>query len=89
MRVFSIFLLLCTSASAHDFYDRECCSNRDCAPVASWRVKPLVDGWHVDRTDVVPYLSPKVRSAPDGKYHICRNPFSKKLLCIYVPPHGS
>lgn len=63
-------------------YDRWCCSNNDCAPIAAEYVRMTPGGWRVD----IPagghpmvkevgttrlFKDHQVKFAPDGQYHAC------------------
>ena len=76
------------SASAHSWYPQECCSDRDCAPLAeSQTPKPLDGGdWLLTTGEVVPRA--KVKWSPDGLYHLCRHT-AGHIYCLFVPPQGS
>ena len=97
-----IVIILVVSAirsDAHEWYDPECCSGQDCAPVAREHVVATPDGWQVrlkpgehpntrfpvDRT--LPYTSPQVRHSQDSDFHACV--LGGTLLCLYVPDMGS
>lgn len=79
----------CGVALPHSFYDAECCSDRDCAPMPeSETPKPLPGGsWLLNTGEVVERA--KVKWSPDGRYHLCRMPGGTHIFCLYVPPMGS
>ena len=76
-------------ARGHSFYDRECCSDNDCAPMhESETPKPLPGGdWLLTTGEVVERA--KVKWSPDGRYHLCRLPGLPVIFCLYVPPSSS
>lgn len=71
-----------SDARAHEWYDPECCSDKDCAPLESKHVKITDSGYvvtvgpgehpmikHAPVSFVVPYHT--ARESPDGRYHAC------------------
>jgi hypothetical protein len=77
-----LFLLLTTSASAHDWYPAHCCSDRDCTSV---ECDTLSDGPNGsvnytprDKT----FDRKKVYPSQDSKCHICLHGDSP--LCVFV-----
>ncbi|MCX8003370.1 MAG: hypothetical protein N2688_00180 [Burkholderiaceae bacterium] len=97
-------LLLAWAASAHQApsgweYGRECCSNRDCAPVPAPRVTPeglvfhLPAGSHPAAarqplTVVVPHRHPGIHPSGDDRWHLCVHPELRAFYCAYRPPAG-
>jgi hypothetical protein len=76
------WLFLATPARAHSFYDPECCSDKDCAPIDSKLVRITDSGYvvtvgpgqhpmvkHAPVSFVIPYHT--ARESPDGRYHVC------------------
>ncbi len=87
MRRFALALaMLCASSSAfsHSWYDIYCCSEGDCAPVATSRVKETASGYVLDGKPVEPE---KVRRSQDGQFHACF-PRPDYLRCFYAPDRG-
>lgn len=74
--------LLVALLLAHSFYSQECCSDRDCAPVEDGLVTERPDGYHYKHY-TFPYQDKRVKLSPDGRYHVCQNPYN--VFCIYVP----
>jgi hypothetical protein len=69
----------------HGWYDMECCSDNDCAPI-DYEPKPLQGGAYLLPTgEVVP--REKVKWSKDERYHLCR--IGPVIFCLYVPPQGS
>jgi hypothetical protein len=74
---------------AHSFYSSECCSNRDCRPVACEEITPILGGWVWQHRIV--FESAKLRVSEDGRCHVCISesvhssppPYG---VCIYLPP---
>jgi hypothetical protein len=71
-----------SDARAHSFYDPECCSDKDCAPIDSKLVRITDSGYvvtvgpgqhpmvkHAPVSFVIPYHT--ARESPDGRYHVC------------------
>ncbi|HVK92247.1 MAG TPA: hypothetical protein VM468_12740 [Mycoplana sp.] len=80
-------------ASAHSFYDLECCAGRDCKPVSDGEVKPTKDGWLVTTTgEIIKYNSWPVKHSPDGRFHRCAGLGNfgpqGRTQCLYVPDFG-
>ena len=88
-------------ALAHDFYDRECCSNMDCAPVEKVEVLPS--------SAIASMLVPPANASPPSimfvttKHGTVQVPHNMKfreskdarmhaciihgrLICLYMPP---
>lgn len=93
--------LLAGPAAAHSWYDGDCCSGYDCAPVSPSVVVVTRDGYAVTlnpgdhplvtRTirETVPFDSPDARPSQDGNWHVCVHPGRAAILCIYVPGAGA
>lgn len=82
----SLLLILAAShvVPTHSFYDPVCCSDNDCAPIASQRVTERGNGYAVDGTAIPQNL---LRQSPDGQYHLCQ-PKGGAVRCLYVIPRG-
>lgn len=88
VRSLALALMLCAAAPApahsHEFYPRECCSGRDCAPLANERVRVTPEGYVIDGRHQVPHG--KARWSPDEHYHGCfPSPMQGKLGCFWAP----
>ena len=71
-------------ALAHSWYDYECCSDRDCFPVAVDDVVESADGsWKHLPTGTV-FTKEKVKPSKDGRFHVCISPTTKTPFCIYI-----
>lgn len=84
-------------ALAHSWYPTECCSDKDCAPVAESEIKDggstfIYKGIHFPKRDA--------KVSPDDKYHVCyRNGLQctwtgctsgpPKILCMWRPYRGA
>lgn len=101
MRRWILALLFLTSpALAHEWYDYDCCDNRDCYQLrdGSVKVTPMGyqldyvsrDGFHVRR--LINYGAAVVRTSQDQHYHACEafvykgdKIVDKFVRCLYVP----
>lgn len=74
-------------SQAHDWYPRECCSDRDCAPADV--VERRDDGSYRvtlrGLTIVIPKNYNQWKLSPDGRVHVCITP-SGRLLCAFRAP---
>lgn len=85
-----------TPIEAHGWYPKECCDDRDCAPVDSVvRFVPAGGGLpqlvvtSKHGTAIVPQDFP-VRQSKDGRMHVCmrHDPFgAMDVMCLFMPPH--
>lgn len=85
LRIALAALLLTTPAWAHGWYPRECCSDRDCAPLNASHVKESGLGYLLDTGEFIERK--KAKFSPDEDFHICRFP-SGGLICFFVPNRG-
>lgn len=98
MRALTLALLLVASpAVAHEFYEKDCCDDKDCRPAVEGDVRETTEGYVIDSMKItVPYGDKRLRYSPDGKFHVC--PFSAigigtgsaitsrlDTRCLYVP----
>jgi hypothetical protein len=81
----------CSSADAHDWYPRECCSNRDCAPADA--VQRREDGSYLvtsrGMSVVIPADYARWRQSPDGRVHVCIRKLrsgAEYLICAFRGP---
>ena len=84
-----------TPAKAHDWYPRECCNHKDCAPVetSAWFIPTagglpqlVVTSKHGRVT--VPRDFP-VRESKDSRMHVCirQNEYGGwDVMCLFMPP---
>lgn len=94
-RLAAALLLLPGAALAHSWYPYECCSERDCFPVAVEDVKTIPGGWSLEDGTFIGYREARV--SPDGKYHVCRHNDGKgklinlpgKPACFWAPMGAS
>lgn len=81
-----LLFMVVTGAFAHSWYPIECCSDRDCAPVADDAIEETASGFLIKATGEVVSFQ-KARVVPDGRYHVCRYP-SGGLICFFRPLRG-
>lgn len=85
-------------AKSHSFYDPECCSGKDCAPVTLMQKHPEGDIMTSEHGTVLvrPNSEFKRKVSPDGGFHVCMRrsyPFKMKndgsyemeVICVYYP----
>lgn len=90
----AVMFLLVSSATAHEWYPWECCSDNDCAPI------PLAEtpreghgGFTLLDGRFVPYRD--LRNSPDAQWHLCEQKWpaddvaARKILCTYAPIGGT
>lgn len=86
-----LLLWLALPASAHHWYDSECCNHQDCRPV-SGAVEERPEGYFVAEVgELVPHGSSKIKRSLDGDFHVCvYTPAGGKqtVRCLYAPPRG-
>jgi hypothetical protein len=70
-------------ALAHDWYPQQCCSDRDCAPLAAERVKVTPEAYIIDGIHRVAHNM--VRWSPDEQYHGCLRGNPPQLFCFWAP----
>jgi hypothetical protein len=80
-----------SGARAHDWYPRECCSNRDCGPAET--VVRRDDGSYLvtmrGMSVVIPADYRNWRPSPDGRIHVCIRKLrsgSEYLICAFRGP---
>lgn len=82
-----------SSSLSHDWYDYDCCSDKDCRQLLESEIHITEDGYLVETNHwLVPFDSKLLRTSKDGKFHGCfRAGDDRKgeLLCLYVPSQGS
>lgn len=78
-------------AKAHSWYDPDCCSGQDCAPVTDVKFVDRVSAGGLPVMVVTTMfgtkpLTPqtKMRESKDGQMHGCI--YQEKLICLYLPP---
>lgn len=84
-------LFLTSSASAHSFYELECCHDKDCAPVEDGGVKETPSGYVLPDGSTIPYGDKRIRFSPDSRFHWCHGqPVMGQVstICLYIPGRG-
>jgi len=84
-----VFIAGLRLASAHDWYDRDCCHNEDCGPVPTEEVEELSDGdWkHIPTGAVFKKSEGRVRPSHDNHFHVCIGNAEHnkgRAYCIYI-----
>lgn len=69
---------------AHGWYDLECCSNKDCAPVKPNEVTVTEKGYSFRGKHVPGWAH---RRSKDGQFHACVLG-DGTLRCLYIPTTG-
>lgn len=87
MKTFIVLLLMTSVASAHDWYPRECCSDKDCAPIPTSEIVVGNGGYTIKATGE--FIAHKdSRISLDNQYHICRIGGVGRILCFFYPIGG-
>jgi hypothetical protein len=81
---------LWTPASAHSWYDADCCSDQDCEPVSAVAyvasdpsTMPVMVVTTSLGTKPLTQMT-KIRQSKDSRMHACI--YQGRLLCLYMPP---
>lgn len=85
--ILALVVFACDRASAHDWYPLECCSQKDCAPVAPGSVKRTPQGWRLPSGHVLPYDDARVKPLPPGRtgVHVCETQdAARRPLCLFI-----
>jgi hypothetical protein len=88
-------------ASAHNeiWYEKQCCDDKHCEPIADGVVQETSKGFKVPSGELLPFADGRVRQSHDMRFHWCH---AKKAtvgrhrefpsgnpdltICLYVPP---
>ncbi len=89
LTLFFTLVWIASPADAHDWYDGDCCSDRDCHPVADGIVIDTQDGGvdvkgFIQSGGFIQHLAPsstRLRWSLDTRDHICND--AEKLICVY------
>jgi hypothetical protein len=76
-------------AHSHEWFDNDCCSDRDCKVVPNGTIVELPDGsgWRIAGfPDVIKRNDPRARLTKNGQEAICVG--SLTLRCIYYKPNS-
>ena len=101
--ILCVLFVLCLGSTAlvapvhaHSWYPKECCHNKDCAPVDGVALATPVDGrapqlivTSKHGKAAVPIDFP-VRQSKDGRMHVCMRltPYygTMDVICLFMPP---
>jgi len=82
-------------ANGHDWYPKECCHDKDCAPVESMtRISPA-DGGNAyvvvtsKHGKAILRRNFPLRESKDSRVHVCLSHYDtgdKEIICIFMPP---
>lgn len=98
MRVFLVLLMSLfgiTASMSHSWYPYECCSEKDCEPMAALSMqRDEDDNWVLPTGEKIPFE--EARPSPDHQFHWCRyTPDSKNVIeptgkpkCFWAPEAG-
>lgn len=79
-----LLLALTVPVLGHGWYPRDCCSDKDCSPLAVSRVKVTPAGFVIDGRETVPFN--KALFSPDEHYHGCfPSSMMGKVGCFWAP----
>jgi hypothetical protein len=84
-------------ASAHSWYEKQCCQDEHCKPMADGAIRETSKGFKVPSGELLPYADGRVRQSHDMRFHWChaqkagrhrQKPSSNPdiTICLYVPP---
>ena len=76
-------------ATAHSWYSKDCCHDKDCHPVACEEIEKIIDGWlWRDKATKQRYWFPhdRLHASHDDACHVCVSPQTTPSgICLYVP----
>jgi hypothetical protein len=79
-------MLVSDAATAHSWYPKECCHDKDCHPVPCAELKVTANG-DVMWKGVLYFSAPMMRDSLDGQCHVCLRKASTPasfLICRYA-----
>lgn len=97
----AVWHLSAKTAVPHEWYDRACCSGRDCQRIEPDSVRVTPGGWEVTilggthpfvpetRTEFFPWGDPRIRRSQDQDFHACVTPAMRNFICFYTPDMGA
>lgn len=80
---FFAFWTMVADVWGHSWYPRECCSDKDCAPIDASRVRLTNSGYMIDEKFHVEFKGAKL--SPDEHYHACFPGRGLQLGCFWAP----
>lgn len=91
-----ILFVIAGAALAHSWYPYECCSEKDCEPMAAFSMKKDIDTeeWILPTGERIPFH--EARPSPDLMFHWCKyTPTSQTVIhptgkpkCFWAPEAG-
>lgn len=92
---FLIWVAMKSEAHSHEWYDQECCSDKDCAPVEEIKFGTDSDGNGIVSVRTKHgFVEGKlknisIRPSKDDEYHACLILYHQAVIrCLYVPAGG-
>lgn len=80
--VLLLILLGSFSVLAHEWYDSECCHEKDCREVESAELVFTPSGYKIGQW-FFPWDDGRIRRSKDNKFHICI--LGQDPICLYRP----
>jgi hypothetical protein len=83
-------MLVSGAATAHSWYPKECCHDKDCHPVQCAELKVTANG-DVMWKGVLYFSAPMMRDSLDGQCHVCveeglnASVIPYLPICVFVP----
>lgn len=72
----------------HEWFDRACCSDRDCKPIDETSIQETPAGYLVKQSgETIPYADKRIKFSPDGRFYRCAA-VPSHTICLYTPPRG-
>ena len=59
------------SVSAHSWYEKQCCQDEHCEPMADGTIRETGKGFKVPSGELLPFADSRVRQSHDMRYHWC------------------
>ena len=96
--MFIIIVVMLTAANAHEWYDPDCCDERDCVPVEKIVKIGNYQMWYTKTFDPIKIKNSEfngdffsIRASQDARYHICATEWLDsdqlftRIRCVYIP----
>ena len=87
----AVALTAACGAAAHSFYDKACCADADCYPVACERITAVNGGFEYRDVARATYFfsRDKMHLSEDGRCHVCLHRINidgpNAPTCLYLP----
>ena len=82
-------MLLNGAATAHSWYPKECCHDKDCHPIPCEEIEKISDGWQWrDKATKQRHWFPhdRLHASQDHTCHVCVSTLTTPSgICLYVP----